>query len=264
MQPGMPSTEPHSLECGEKKFPCPARPSQKSLQRSRTRWSAERGEEVARKIADLQPSTEPHSLECGETSVDAYIFQHWFLQRSRTRWSAERLLSGSVGLQMRSLQRSRTRWSAERLLSGSVGLQMRSLQRSRTRWSAESSLAPVATSGGMLAFNGAALVGVRRAVFPTKAVFQTDVPSTEPHSLECGERMGPGCRNYAAGILQRSRTRWSAESIAESEDAEPQYFPSTEPHSLECGEVNRLGPILLRRQPSLQRSRTRWSAESIM
>ncbi len=85
------------------------------------------------------------------------------------------------------------------------------LQRSRTRWSAES--APHrARPCRRTYFNGAALVGVRRAnVFPIDP--GGPPTSTEPHSLECGESFacsGPG----------------------------PGWQTSTEPHSLECGEWN--------------------------
>ncbi len=86
------------------------------------------------------------------------------------------------------LQRSRTRWSAERRGGGGSHRGHRPLlQRSRTRWSAESDLGAAGELGGDAAstephslecgeiinwedltpvqacFNGAALVGVRRA-----------------------------------------------------------------------------------------------------
>ena len=68
---------------------------------------------------------------------------------------------------------------------------MQSLQRSRTRWSAESRLGSLKSSLSGLRFNGAALVGVRRAG-PAHPVGQAaEVASTEPHSLECGESMAP-------------------------------------------------------------------------
>ncbi len=38
------------------------------LQRSRTRWSAERFHALGQGLAILIASTEPHSLECGEAT----------------------------------------------------------------------------------------------------------------------------------------------------------------------------------------------------
>ncbi len=109
-------------------------------------------------------------------------------------------------------------------------------------------------------FNGAALVGVRRGQAGRRACNATDGASTEPHSLECGERRRRCCRR-SGRWLQRSRTRWSAESLRLPRIPRPRPLASTEPHSLECGECP---PLSSDSDPArtLQRSRTRWSAES--
>ncbi len=83
-------------------------------------------------------------------------------------------------------------------------------------------------------FNGAALVGVRRDGSCVESLAGRTT-STEPHSLECGEK-----------------------KAAQVSDGEFQCT-STEPHSLECGEKASEGAV--RPFEKLQRSRTRWSAE---
>ncbi len=134
-------------------------------------------------------------------------------------------------------------------------------------------------------FNGAALVGVRRASGFGAAVRVAVFPSTEPHSLECGELVEVPANHRREACLQRSRTRWSAESSVVSSRKSPStttfngaalvgvrrvadfvgfggvVLPSTEPHSLECGEIEQQMIFELERL-DLQRSRTRWSAES--
>ncbi len=135
------------------------------------------------------------------------------------------------------------------------------LQRSRTRWSAERTRPEVPRVRGP-GFNGAALVGVRRETVGGSPKSQAVLASTEPHSLECGEA-GRGAEVKALTKLQRSRTRWSAESKGISLDVDGAESASTEPHSLECGEK---APALPSTSLSsrLQRSRTRWSAERIL
>ena len=183
----------------------------KQLQRSRTRWSAERN------------------------SMASTVQNKGWLQRSRTRWSAERMpvISGTMPPLL--LQRSRTRWSAERSAASSKTAPVSPLQRSRTRWSAESFLPLPSATSTHQCFNGAALVGVRRVLLDNLnglhvALLQrsrtrwsaesSSIPSialprerasTEPHSLECGEP--PSGFQLGAG-----------------------WLASTEPHSLECGE----------------------------
>ncbi len=84
------------------------------------------------------------------------------------------------------LQRSRTRWSAESNMRLYAPSSLHLLQRSRTRWSAERTYAAF-WMNHFFSFNGAALVGVRRAADKIKLADQFTK-------------------------LQRSRTRWSAES----------------------------------------------------
>ena len=135
------------------------------------------------------------------------------------------------------------------------------LQRSRTRGSAESKLAhhegrAVAlnastephswecgerASGNAVApyrsgFNGAALVGVRRAARLTAFITAGCSASTEPHSWECGELMGEESNPIKRILLQRSRTRGSAESGLHEVFVFNVGTASTEPHSWECGE----------------------------
>ncbi len=254
------STEPHSLECGELSRPWMLTPWMTALQRSRTRWSAERravrqgwdqytcfngaalvgvrrvsvhfhipghgwastephslecGEQHRCSHQDCpgRASTEPHSLECGESKRRALQRSLDELQRSRTRWSAERKPWRAGWRSVFMLQRSRTRWSAERRGRSNKSTASLSLQRSRTRWSAESTEAHPEAAAKLRA-------------------------STEPHSLECGEaasrerraaaqasfngaalvgvRRGDQSMSLLPGLrrLQRSRTRWSAESVA--------------------------------------------------
>ena len=84
------STEPHSLECGEVTPQARWCRRQDSLQRSRTRWSAESLGGVLVVLQLVEASTEPHSLECGEKRQNCWLkCKAGKLQRSRTRWSAE-------------------------------------------------------------------------------------------------------------------------------------------------------------------------------
>ncbi len=133
------------------------------LQRSRTRWSAERsgagGERALAKIA----STEPHSLECGEAEHGGHVF------------ACQVGFNGAALVGVRRAGRREVR-----------GVLQASLQRSRTRWSAESAPRKRNLHVYESCFNGAALVGVRRddsTISQLLAVYA----STEPHSLECGE-----------------------------------------------------------------------------
>ena len=63
------STEPHSLECGVLVQRIRLDRPLKSLQRSRTRWSAERAWRPPGPRCGGGASTEPHSLECGEVLI---------------------------------------------------------------------------------------------------------------------------------------------------------------------------------------------------
>ncbi len=137
------STEPHSLECGE---PVVEKPDLGEL---------------------ASTSTEPHSLECGELApygIKQVLIGE--LQRSRTRWSAESTAYSVVAGGGSKLQRSRTRWSAERQPVLPTARRPRQLQRSRTRWSAERNNMNEPKITHTNNFNGAALVGVRRATAP--------------------------------------------------------------------------------------------------
>ena len=157
------------------------------LQRSRTRWSAERKTSAA----DCAWS------RCfnGAALVGVRrgpLTRQWDFRQHRFNGAA---LVGVRRVEERragktppvTLQRSRTRWSAESthqvLGSGPDGW----LQRSRTRWSAESPRHDVGAPQHPPRFNGAALVGVRR---------ESPFFRTHTHPF----------------LLQRSRTRWSAES----------------------------------------------------
>ena len=204
------STEPHSLECGELKARGNLAARLPMLQRSRTRWSAESrrgcrsetGRDCFNGAALVGVRRAAHGAAFGRAVVE--------LQRSRTRWSAERRQSAPtppharpgfngaalVGVRRAApsaaslsatswLQRSRTRWSAERAHCRRWWRCCKELQRSRTRWSAESG-------------HGCGAWLCRRRA------------STEPHSLECGERSWAVIMRKSDG-LQRSRTRWSAE-----------------------------------------------------
>ncbi len=114
-------------------------------------------------------------------------------------------------------------------------IHMFGLQRSRTRWSAERKRITQRMVAMMVRFNGAALVGVRRAFWPRQARAGTDRFNG---AALVGVRRGIGIQNGSAiyFMLQRSRTRWSAES--------------------------KLGEHAREKETLLQRSRTRWSAES--
>ncbi len=229
------STEPHSLECGECTF-CPhsstvfllqrsrtrwsaeshANRRQDSmavrLQRSRTRWSAERIFPVSAEPFPPLTSTEPHSLECGEGKQ---VFGS--CGSSATSTEPHSLECGEAAAAVGVLAFDETSTEPHSLECGE-STPMRSPSR-----------APAY-------FNGAALVGVRRETRLAPARRTVASTSTEPHSLECGEdtcacSLGPshsnfngaalvGVRRAAASqasafsrvLLQRSRTRWSAES----------------------------------------------------
>ena len=61
--------------------------------------------------------------------------------------------------------------------------------------------------------------------------------STEPHSCECGELYFRQHGKLPAWMLQRSRTRVSAESHRPVLNTQGRKCASTEPHSCECGEI---------------------------
>ena len=162
----------------------------RSLQRSRTRWSAERSLSTAACIRSSNASTEPHSLECGEHNAANATVHH------SPRFNGAAL----VGVR--------------RAAGGKT-----------------------AKSLDTLGFNGAALVGVRRGYAPGEVVPETGLASTEPHSLECGEpgwspRGSPARRGFNGAALVGVR-REAAKLLAQMQGWEA----STEPHSLECGEL---------------------------
>ena len=66
--------------------------------------------------------------------------------------------------------------------------------------------------GLMNGFNGAALVGVRRVIGHADQLHRLFRASTEPHSWECGELAESMMEFLQLLELQRSRTRGSAES----------------------------------------------------
>ncbi len=335
-----PSTEPHSLECGEQACLHPSRNRRKSfngaalvgvrrvcrpatsvrqnghLQRSRTRWSAERRLGNTNSNQEPPPSTEPHSLECGENqppttprhdrrtfngaalvgvrrvwrcpagtpegapSTEPHSLECGEGRRRRRGWRRRSAFNGAalVGVRRGSrtskplprrttLQRSRTRWSAESNIEMLRALVAEILQRSRTRWSAERGSGCCRRHPDASPFNGAALVGVRRDARQRRSANGGRDPSTEPHSLECGESASSATGENAVAILQRSRTRWSAErwpisrqnrrKVTNLQRSRTRWSaesacdlrtglefgePSTEPHSLECGEKPRKRP----------------------
>ncbi len=176
-------------------------------------------------------------MECGEgLNGQPEDRQSPLLQRSRTRWSAE------------------SRWQCGTLRRLRLGFNGAALVGVRRAISSSSK------SSNSISFNGAALVGVRRAKGNRGNSGTRVLASTEPHSLECGEQIEQ--------FVIRAR-----------------FVASTEPHSLECGELlhpfdvecphvgfNGAALVGVRRARSasgkvehgtwLQRSRTRWSAES--
>src|SRR5690606_2095238 len=111
-----------------------------------------------------RPSTEPHSLECGEIRMGMDGGAYLLLQRSRTRWSAESHFPLGTAVSAQPLQRSRTRWSAESQLH--FQKQAFIVRHSTEPRSLECGEERVAgwVEEALAAFNGAALVGVRRAI----------------------------------------------------------------------------------------------------
>ena len=186
------------------------------------------------------------------------------LQRSRTRGSAE---SPGVKLDpladMIVLQRSRTRGSAERCRhsrphrprlpastephSWECG-EVVEVERVLSAALIKASTEPHSWECGETSilqyndsidkrFNGAALVGVRRATTARHSFPTMHGASTEPHSWECGEppsssncRDSPGRFNGAALVGVRRDVRVCDEDV-------PVDGASTEPHSWECGEI---------------------------
>ena len=135
-----------------------------------------------------------------------------------------------------------------------------SLQRSRTRGSAESTAYRVGHSTEECSFNGAALVGVRRAIMSTP---ERHIAQPFNGAALVGVRRASRdiSQNRSETILQRSRTRGSAESTGSGGHGRRHGRPSTEPHSWECGES--LIATSGKRVSDLQRSRTRGSAERL-
>ncbi len=207
------------------------------LQRSRTRWSAESYPTPWVRRSEYHASTEPHSLECGEEKCVRR------LPHQRSASTEPHSLECGEGLPSRSCP------STSAGFNGAALVGVRRVRSARRR------------CGGLRCFNGAALVGVRRVqTVHGEYVPQVDA-STEPHSLECGEvlqiaqaradlagfngaalvgvrRAGSGAAKMGSHYkLQRSRTRWSAESRQKAGSVHKHRSASTEPHSLECGEA---------------------------
>ena len=111
------------------------------------------------------------------------------------------------------------------------------LQRGRTRGSAESINRLEHTTFGLaLCFNGAALVGVRRD--NTSADwYPSPIDCFNGAALVGVRRVGWAASKIASeGLLQRGRTRGSAESRRAAVGLAQQVQASTGPHSWECGE----------------------------
>ena len=209
------STEPHSWECGEMTGSCTRdslsmtsfngaalvgvrrelEPAQEllaydALQRSRTRGSAERWRPAA------LPAAHPPRL-----------------QRSRTRGSAESAVVHHLAVAVLVASTEPHSWECGEVAIGRLGCDTSSgLQRSRTRGSAERVSERNYFPPRPCSFNGAALVGVRRAAAIAGTAAGRGPASTEPHSWECGERGTP------------------------PRNPQPSKEASTEPHSWECGE----------------------------
>ena len=136
------------------------------------------------------------------------------------------------------------------------------LQRSRTRGSAERRRDGQRVQRKRIGFNGAALVGVRRDDRRPGDGGAGEPASTEPHSWECGETRSFHLEATTPGrLLQRSRTRGSAESWLESREC---GMPTPGFNGAALVGVRR-GRSAWHPWPtsgSLQRSRTRGSAES--
>ncbi len=134
------------------------------LQRSRTRWSAERCISWARPLAS--PSFNGAALVGVRRGGGSCYGGHLraVLQRSSTRWSAERL------------------WGRR---GPRISL---ALQRSRTRWSAESHPTPTTMPLTIEASTEPHSLECGELLQPLQGLLHLLIASTEPHSLECGEQ----------------------------------------------------------------------------
>ncbi len=201
------------MECGEDTCTTPRWPAQTGFNGAALVGVRRAAEWLHGAILQELASTEPHSLECGEGSLSVKPCLERWLQRSRTRWSAERRRLARI---LPGLCRASTEPHS---------LECGELLSSRLSGPRHD------------CFNGAALVGVRRGAFRDPRTTRRcgastephslecgesrrlcsaqaqDNASTEPHSLECGERHKILATRLLDNGLQRSRTRWSAESL---------------------------------------------------
>ena len=158
------------------------------LQRSRTRVSAEGHFSPVNCLCSNLASTEPHSCECGRFKLTHYRrFPDARLQRSRTRVSAEgdgggyhRSPSGDASTEPHSCECGR---HPAAVVTGTVFI---------------ASTEPHSCECGRQREKNPAGHGSREA-------------STEPHSCECGRNAKTGDFSKRHAMLQRSRTRVSAE-----------------------------------------------------
>ena len=180
------------------------------LQRSRTRWSAERRRHGGSRHSIRHASTEPHSLECGEASecqstgacAHASTEPHSLEcgENASFLQTAESIVSfnGAALVGVRRAEHENLTLKQAMSFNGAALVGVR-----RAASSMPSLSQPWGFNGAALVgvrrgrrrrglwcrlrgFNGAALVGVRR-VLHIRRKHGGELASTEPHSLECGE-----------------------------------------------------------------------------
>ena len=204
------STEPHSLECGERaRMRCMALPPPSFNGAALVGVRREKlgGDHEEKRWA----STEPHSLECGEV-----------------------LNSGALGTYKAASTEPHSLECGEEL-DGEYGAEQRLASTEPHSLECGEDASDFRHDAAFVASTEPHSLecGEVRCILENSARLAA---STEPHSLECGEfSSSPECDKHAS-MLQRSRTRWSAESTVGQPEWLACCLASTEPHSLECGE----------------------------
>ena len=247
------------MECGEKAISSDSTPRKTRLQRSRTRWSAESRAIGSELISHVLASTEPHSLECGESTLPQVVEMlqgastepHSLECGERARMRCMALPPPSfngaalVGVRREKLggDHEEKRWAStephslecgEVLNSGALGTDKAASTEPHSLECGEDASDFRHDAAFVASTEPHSLeCGEVRCILENSARLAA---STEPHSLECGEfSSSPECDKHAS-MLQRSRTRWSAESTVGQPEWLACCLASTEPHSLECGE----------------------------